>query len=210
VVTNTGNVREPVSLKGTFPSTLGVTFYQDQNRDGVRQPTEPVVTSAGPLAPKEESYLLMEVTTPATASDGSEAQLALLLEPENAPNKGVTANLKLIFTRPIVDLSMLSQGGRLKPGEVASFDLTCTNRGSSMAKVVEVQSQLPVNLDMVATDPPFKVGSNGSYLWRFAELGAGEKKNVKVTFRIKEGIAVGTTIQVRNQISYEDQLGNRY
>ncbi len=210
ILTNTGNIREGVTIRPTVPSGLGMAIYQDLNRDGIRQTNEPAITNADPLSPREESYLLLEVKTPATATDGSESLLTLQLEPENARSKGVTANLKLVFSRPVVDLAMASQGGRFKPGEVASFDLTCTNRGTNMAKVVEIQSQLPANLELVAAEPSFLRGSNGIYIWRFAELGAGEKKNVKVTFRIKEGITVGTTISVRNQISYEDQLGNRY
>jgi len=42
------------------------------------------------------------------------------------------------------------------------------------------------------------------------ELGAGEKRVVKASFRVKPGTGVGTGIQVKSLLSYYDQLGNRY
>ena len=48
------------------------------------------------------------------------------------------------------------------------------------------------------------------YVWRFDELGAGEKRVIKVTYRVKPGIAVGTSMQLKNLLNYQDPLGNRY
>ena len=105
---------------------------------------------------------------------------------------------------------MSGKGGRLKPGEVSSFELNFTNRGSNMAKGVELQSTMPKDLELVASDPAFARNASGDYLWRFEELGASEKRTIKVTFRVRSGTAVGTSIQVKNVLKYQDQLGNRY
>jgi hypothetical protein len=98
----------------------------------------------------------------------------------------------------------------LRPGEVATFDLTCTNRGSSIAKIVEMRSILPDALELVASDPPVSRGKGGEYIWKFEELGAGEKKGARVSIRVKSGVAVGTNLQVKNLLSYQDQLGKSY
>jgi capsular polysaccharide biosynthesis protein len=93
---------------------------------------------------------------------------------------------------------------------VTTIDLTCTNRGSGIAKVVEMRSLLPDALELVASDPAVNRGKSGEYVWTFEELGAGEKKGARVSIRVKAGIAVGTNLQVKNLLSYQDQLGNSY
>ncbi|WP_298433672.1 hypothetical protein [Geobacter sp.] len=210
VVTNTGNVREDFLIKPTLPANVTYTFYQDLNRDGIRQANEPLINHVGPLAPKEESYVILDLATPATENDGSSTTITMAFEPESDKAKGKVAALRLVYSRPVVDLLMTGKGGRLKPGEVSSFELNFTNRGSNMAKAVELQSFLPRDLELVASDPSFTKGTNGDYFWRFDELGAGEKRTIKVTFRVKAGTAVGKSIQVRNILKYQDLLGNRY
>jgi hypothetical protein len=93
---------------------------------------------------------------------------------------------------------------------VASFDLTITNKGSNLARVVELQSSWPEQLEMVAADPANSAFNNGNIVWRFKEMGAAEKRIIKVSFRVKPSTGVGTNIQVKNVMTYEDQLGNRY
>ncbi|KAF0220862.1 MAG: pentapeptide repeat-containing [Geobacteraceae bacterium] len=210
IVTNTGNVREDFTIKPSVPGNLTYTFYQDLNRDGVRQANEPMINHVGPLAPREESYVVMEVTTLPAEKDGTDAQLALAFASELDRAKNGVVNIRLLYSRPVVELVMTGKGGRLRPGEVSSLDLNCFNRGSNMAKVVEVESILPYPLELVASDPAYAGGKNGEYIWKFEELGPGEKRSIKVTFRVKSGAAVGTNIQLKNVLKYQDQLGNRY
>ena len=105
---------------------------------------------------------------------------------------------------------MTGKGGKLKPGEVSSFELACINRGSNMAKLVDVQSVLPEQLELVSADPPFNQGGDGIYLWRFEGLGAGEKRSIKITYKVKSRTAVGTSMQVKNILKYQDLLGKGY
>ncbi|HTY20463.1 MAG TPA: hypothetical protein VMC44_02390, partial [Geobacteraceae bacterium] len=100
--------------------------------------------------------------------------------------------------------------GKLKPAEISSYEFTVVNRGSNIAKSVEVRSILPENLEVLAADVPFVQGGSGEYFWDFPELGAGEKRVVRVSFRVKTGIPMGTNIQIKNLVTYEDQMGNRY
>ncbi len=210
VVTNTGNMRDSYLLRPDVPSGISCRFYQDLKRDGIKQAGAPSINSTGALEPRENAYLLMELGTQGSAADGSSASVGALFESESDRTKSASVSVLLHFARPIVELSMTGQGGKLKPGEVSSFDLNVTNRGSNLAKSVEVQSILPDNLEMMASDVQAQAGSSGEYIWKFPELGAGEKRGIRVTFRVRSGIPVGTNIQIRNLVTYEDQLGNRY
>ncbi|WP_224984924.1 tetratricopeptide repeat protein [Geomonas agri] len=210
IVTNTGNVREGFSIKAAVPANATYNFYEDVNRDGKRQSSEPIINHVGPLSPKEEAYVIFEIETPASAADGAAASASVRFDSDNAPDRSAAVHLQLAYSRPVLELGLAARGGKLKPGEVSSLELNCVNRGSNLAKQVTVQSVLPTQLELVAADPSFSRFDNGVYVWRFDELGAGEKRNIKVTYRVKPGIAVGTSVQMKNSLSYQDLLGNRY
>jgi len=210
IVTNTGNQREDFAIKPVIPANASYSFYQDLNRDGKKQENEPMINHVGPLGPKEEAYVVLEVKTPLAEADGTNVPLAVAFEPEGDKARSTALNVRLVYSRPVLDLVMIGKGGKLKPGEVSSFELNCTNRGSNIAKLVDVQSFLPDQLTLVSADPAFTRGSDGVYTWRFDELGAGEKRNIKVNYKVKSGTAVGTNMQVKNILKYQDPLGNSY
>ncbi len=210
IVTNTGNQREDFAIRPVIPASSSYSFYQDLNRDGKRQENEPMINHVGPLGPKEEAYVVLEIKTPVTEADGASVPLAVTFEPEGDKARSAALNVRLVYSRPVLDLVMIGKGGRLKPGEVSSFELSCTNRGSNMAKQVDVQSFLPGQLALVSADPAFTRGSDGVYTWRFEELGSGEKRSIKVNYKVKSGTAVGTNMQVKNILKYQDPLGNNY
>jgi len=211
VVTNTGNVSEKYRIAANLRSPQeSVVIYHDINRDGIRQANEPAITEIGPLAPREEAAVIVEVKTPRSVSDGTEDTVQLSLTPEGETTRTALASAHLFYSRPVLKMAIAARDGRLKPGEIASFDLTITNGGSNLARIVELQSTWPEQLELVGADPSNTSVSNGNILWKFKELGAGEKKAIKVSFRVKHGIGVGTNIQVKNILTYEDQLGNRY
>jgi hypothetical protein len=168
------------------------------------------VTVIGPLEPLEEAYLIMEVTTPSSAADSSEILLGTTIEPDKTKGPTASVALSLWFSRPIVEMTTAGREGKLKPAEISSYEFSVVNRGSNIAKTVEIRSLLPENLEILAADVPFVQGGSGEYFWNFPELGAGEKRVVRVSFRVRTGIPMGTNIQIKNLVSYEDQLGNRY
>jgi hypothetical protein len=209
VVTNTGNVREKFKIASTVKGAQDATIYLDQNRDGIRQADEPAITEIGPLAPKEEAGIIMVISTPRNASDGTEGNVQIAFNAEGDSARAA-ASTSLVYSRPVLQMAMAGRDGRLRPGEVASFDLTVINRGSNIARIVELQSAWPEQLELVAAEPANSSVAGGNILWKFNELGAGEKRSIKVSFRVKQGTGVGTNIQVKNVLKYEDQLGNRY
>jgi uncharacterized membrane protein len=210
IVTNTGNVREKFRIAPAVKGAQEAIVFQDLNRDGIRQANEPLVTEVGPLAPKEEAGIVMEIKTPRGADDGSQGSAQIVFSAEGDAARPLSAAVQFVYSRPVLQMAMTARDGRLKPGEVASFDLTITNRGSNLARVVELRGAWPEQLELIAADPSSSPAGNGNILWNFKEVGAGEKRTIKVSFRVKPGIEVGTNIQVKNLLSYEDQLGNRY
>lgn len=210
IVTNTGNVREKFKIVSAINGAQDAVVFHDLNRDGIRQPNEPVINEIGPLESKEEAGIALEMKTPRSATDSSEGNVQVSFISEGDATRTATASALLVYSRPVLQMAMSSRDGRLKPGEVASFDLTITNFGTNLARVVELHSAWPEQLELVAADPADSSVADGNILWKFKELGAGEKRTIKVSFRVKPGTGVGTNIQVKNVLKYEDQLGNRY
>jgi Domain of unknown function DUF11/Tetratricopeptide repeat len=210
VVTNTGNVREKFRITPAVKGAQETVIFQDLNRDGVRQANEPIVTEVGPLAPNEEASIVIEIRTPRNSADGSPGSAGIIFSAEGDAAHSSSGSVQFVYSRPVLQLTMAARDGRLKPGEVASYDLTITNRGSNLARVVELQGTWPEQLELIAADPSSSPTGKGNMHWRFSEVGAGEKRTIKVSFRVKAGTGVGTNIQVKNLLSYEDQLGNRY
>lgn len=210
VVTNSGNVREKFKIVSAVSGAQDAVIFHDVNRDGIRQASEPVISEIGPLAPREEASVVVEIKTPKSAADGSQGNVQITFVSDGDASRLAAGATLLTYSRPVLKMAMSGRDGRLKPGDVASFDLTITNNGSNLARIVELQSAWPEQLELVAADPSTSVVSNGAIIWRFKELGAGEKRNIKVSFRVKPGTGVGTAIQVKNILTYEDQLGNRY
>ncbi|MBJ6726522.1 tetratricopeptide repeat protein [Geomonas sp. Red875] len=210
IVTNTGNMRQLYSIRSEIPRNVTFTFFQDLNRDGKKQPNEPIINHVGPLTPKEESYVVLEIATPASENDGASTPVSVVFEPENSEGRAAVVGLQLIYSRPVLEMTMAARGGRLKPGEVSSLEINCVNRGSNLAKSVVMTSVFPAQLELLAADPSFAVSNDGKFSWRFDELGSGERRSIKVSYRVKPGIAVGTNLQMKNSLSYQDLLGNRY
>ncbi|WP_281184108.1 outer membrane protein assembly factor BamD [Trichlorobacter lovleyi] len=207
---NKGNQRERFSLVAGSAPFQKVIVYHDLNRDGLRQPGESEVTTIGPLGPKEEAALLLEVTTSKTAQDGTLEKVSLSAAPESLQGKSVMVEAEVGYSRPVLQLAMKGRAGRMVPGDLLTIDLDVLNRGSNLAKQVELEVTWPEQIELVAADQAAGKTGAGASLWRFSELGAGEKRVVKASFRIKSGTGVGTGVQLKSILTYQDQVGNRY
>jgi hypothetical protein len=210
VVTNTGNLREKFKISSVVTGAQDAVIFNDLNRDGIHQTSEPIINEIGPLAPREEANIVVEIKTPRAAADSSQGSVQVSFVSEGDAASSATATTQLSYSRPVLKMVMAGRDGRLKPGDVASFDLTITNNGSNLARVVQLQSVWPEQLELIASDPATTTVNSGTIIWQFKEMGASEKRNIKVSFRVKPGTGVGTAIQVKNIMSYEDQLGNKY
>jgi uncharacterized repeat protein (TIGR01451 family) len=210
IISNSGNIREKFRIDTVVTGGQNPAVFNDLNRDGIRQTNEPVITEIGPLAPGEEAGIVVEVVSPKTAADGSQGTLQVTAVSEGNTSRTASGSTVLNYSRPVLKMVMAGRDGHLKPGDVASFDLTISNSGSNLARVVELQSAWPEQLEMIAAEPATSTARGGDIIWRFKEVGAGEQRSIKVSFRVKPGTGVGTAIQVKNILTYEDQLGSRY
>ncbi len=209
-IINRGNQRERISLVALAAPFQKAAIYHDINRDGLRQPGEPEVTTIGPLGPKEEAALLLEIVTPKNAPDGAVEKISLTAAPETSQNKLVTADSRVIYSRPLLQLAMKGREGRMVPGELLTVELDVLNRGSNLAKLVNLEVTWPDQVELVAADQSADKTQSGIAVWRFNELGAGEKRLIKASFRIKSGTVVGTGVQLKSVLNYQDHAGNRY
>ncbi|MDD2366416.1 MAG: tetratricopeptide repeat protein [Desulfuromonadaceae bacterium] len=210
VVTNNGNVREKFSITSNVTGAQDAIVFNDMNRDGIQQTSEPVINEIGPLAPREEASIVVKINTPRDATDGSKGSVKVSFVSEGDVNSSASGSTQLFYSRPVLKMLMAGHDGRLKPGDVASFELTIVNNGSNLARIVELQSAWPEQLELIAAEPANTTIQNGSVIWRFKEVGASEKRVIRVSFRVKPVTGVGTAIQVKNVLTYEDQLGNKY
>jgi type II secretory pathway pseudopilin PulG len=210
VVTNTGNVREPVTVGANLPAGFSATIYLDANGNGMRDAGEPALVQTGPLAPKESCHLIMEIGTPGNAADGSETMVPVTAETAGGTSDKTSASLRVVFARPRVELSATGGGGRLKPGEVASLEVICLNRGLALARDVTVRSFLPDQLELIATEPAAVTARNGELTWTIPQLGAGEKRSLRLIYRVRPGVVAGASLEVTSRVTYEDHQGNRY
>jgi hypothetical protein len=153
---------------------------------------------------------VVEIKSSAIAADNSKGNVQIFFVSEGDNARSASGSTQLAYSRPVLKMDMSGNDSRLKPGDIASFDLTITNFGSNLSRIVELQSAWPELLELVASDPVTSSVVSDKIIWRFKEVGAGEKRNIRVSFRVKPGTGVGTAIRVKNILTYEDQLGNRY
>jgi len=208
-VINIGNFRESFAIKTSIPSSIRHNIYR-VGGSGDKQTDELIVDSIGSLSPREEASLKLELFVSATSVDKAEESFTVTVEPESARSKSAGAAVYLVHSRPVVNLEMSASNGRLKPSEVAHLVLNVVNNGSGMAKDVEVISHLPERIDLVASEPVALGGPKGEHVWRFSELGPGEKRSIVLAYRVRAGVAAGTNLQIENRFSYKDQRGNSY
>jgi hypothetical protein len=147
---------------------------------------------------------------PNDAADSSTSALSVLFEPEGDKRNSATLTLQLTCSRPKVELEVSGKGGRLKPGDVSRLELNVVNRGSNLAKDLEIRSMMPLNIDVVASEPVAAEVRNGERVWRVAELGPGERRSIVIAFKVKSDVAAGTSVRIENALRYRDQLGNTY
>jgi len=209
-VTNTGNVRDTFKIGAMTSGAMDAVIFNDLNRDGIRQSNEPVISSIGPLEPKEEARVAMVVKTSRSAGDGADGDVGIRFVSVGSPSRTAAASASLKYSRPVLQMAVSGRDGRLKPGEITTFEMNVANRGSNLARVVELKSSWPDQLELVASEPARTASAGSSHVWKFTELGAGEQRTIKVSYRVRPGIAVGANLQIKNAMSYEDQLGNRY
>jgi len=123
VVTNSGNVREKFAITPEIKGAGDTTVFLDLNRDGVKQAGEPVISEVGPLEPKEEASIVMEIKSSHNTADASEGSARITFSPEGDASRSAFGLSGLIYSRPVLQMAMASGNGRLKPGDVVTLGI---------------------------------------------------------------------------------------
>jgi uncharacterized repeat protein (TIGR01451 family) len=208
-VINTGNDRETVTLKPSIPPGIRYAIFRNTG-DGARQADQPISESFGPLSPREEASLKLELHAPADVADNSDAALSITFSPQGDPAHAAVLSFRMVFSRPVVEMEIKGAGGRLKPGEITHLELNIVNRGSNTAKDVEVRSTMPDRLEIVGSEPAFSADRSRERVWLFPELGPGERRTIVLAYKVKSGVAAGTNLRIETSVRYRDQQGNVY
>ena len=200
---NTGNGPDKFSVRARGDAGP-VSVYEDKNRDGVRQPDEPAVETTRTLNPQEEISLLASLTVPAEEPDARRQAIRVVAGSERTRSATAEAARLIVVSRPIVTIATQMASKEGVPGKVFSYQLVCTNTGTSPARRVTISESLPPELEFVDSQPrPGRVDGR-RLAWEIADLGSGQKEVLTVGVRVKSGIPAGTAVRKATSVRYTD------
>ena len=203
-VRNTGNGPDRFALRTQSDLGLGVTLVEDRNHDGVRQPDEPVVDTTRLLNPQEELTVLAELAVPSDAMDAKQHSVRLVAASERSRSVVSESGRLLVVARPVVAVATQIASKEGIPGKVFSYQLVCTNTGTSPAKRVLVSESLSPELEFVDAQPRPGQIEGQRLAWEIADLGSGQQEILTVGVRVKAGIPAGTPVRKTTQVRYRD------
>jgi len=209
-VRNTGNGPDRFALRTLSDLGAGATPVEDGNRDGVRQPDEPVVETTRLLNPQEEIRLLVELAVPSDAMDAKQHALRLVATSERSRSVVSESGRLLIVSRPVVAVATQIASKEGIPGKVFSYQLVCTNTGTSPAKRVMVSESLSPELEFVDAQPRPGQIEGQRLAWEIADLGSGQQEILTVGVRVKAGIPAGTPVRKTTMVRYRDLRDQLY
>ena len=207
---NTGNGPDRFVLKSQSDLGGGVTVVEDRNRDGVRQQDEPVVEVTRLLNPQEEIALLAELAVPSDAPDAKRHSIRLAATSERSRSVVAETGRLVVVARPVVAVATQMAAKEGIPGKVFSYQLVCTNTGTSPARRVLVSESLPPELEFVDAQPRPGQIEGQRLAWEIADLGSGQQEVLTVGVRVKKGILAGTPVRKSTMVRYRDMKDQVY
>ncbi|MCS7227752.1 MAG: hypothetical protein NZ839_02160 [Endomicrobia bacterium] len=163
IVRNGGNAVDTFSLSASTVAGQNwpVWITQDDNNDGVRQPTETTVVSITPQLLSETSYyFFVSVYIPQDAVDGSSATIRLVVKNQNGT--GIEDNWPVAGNDTVFDdvvarcssaylvVVKSTDVAYAKPGSTITYTLVVTNIGSAEATNVVIKDKIPNNCEYIS------------------------------------------------------------
>jgi uncharacterized repeat protein (TIGR01451 family) len=207
---NTGNGPDRFALKTQSDLGGGVTVVEDRNRDGVRQQDEPAVETTRLLNPQEEIALLAELSVPSDSPDAKRHAIRLAATSERSRSVTSETGRLVVVARPVVAVATQMTAKEGIPGKVFSYQLVCTNTGTSPARRVLVSENLPPELEFVDAQPRPGQIEGQRLAWEIADLGSGQKEILTVGVRVRRGIPAGTPVRKSTLVRYRDMKDQVY
>lgn len=98
------------------------------------------------------------------------------------------------------DIKVWLQNTILRPGFESVLTIGCQNAGDVSISDVEVTVTLPSLLEFLhASVAPFSIAGN-EYVWKFADIPAGQTKTIEVTLKTPSGTPLGTVMHLHAAI----------
>src|SRR5207245_20507 len=94
----------------------------------------------------------------------------------------------VVVARPVVAVATQMAAKEGIPGKVFSYQLVCTNTGTSPARRVLVSESLPPELEFVDAQPRPGQIEGQRLAWEIMDLGSGQQEVLTVGVRVKKGI----------------------
>jgi uncharacterized repeat protein (TIGR01451 family) len=207
---NTGNGPDRFTLQTKSDLGGGVVLVEDRNRDGVRQPDEPEVSTTRLLNPQEEIALLAQLIVPSDAPDAMRQSVRVTATSERARSAVAETGRLVVVSRPVVTVATQMAAKEGIPGKVFSYQLVCTNTGTSPARRVLVSESLPPELEFVDAQPRPGQVEGQRLAWEIADLGSGQQEILTVGVRVKRGIPAGTPVRKTTLVRYRDMHDQLY
>jgi len=207
---NTGNGPDRFTLQTKSDLGGGVVLVEDRNRDGVRQPDEPEIGTTRLLNPQEEIAFLAQVTVPPDAPDAARQSIRLTATSERSRSAVAETGRLVVVSRPVVTVATQMTAKEGIPGKVFSYQLVCTNAGTSPARRVLVSESLPPELEYVDAQPRPGQVEGQRLAWEIADLGSGQQEILTVGVRVKRGIPAGTPVRKTTMVKYRDMHDQLY
>ncbi|WP_028313896.1 isopeptide-forming domain-containing fimbrial protein [Desulfatibacillum aliphaticivorans] len=160
-IVNTGNGQDAYTLAvATCPGWTAV-IYLDDNENGIRDAGEDTeVTATAALDPNENYWVVVQVTSPAGASNGDACDTDLTA---TSQFDGTVYDMGT-FTYVVQDAELtvnktVSPSGGVDPGTVLTYAIEGSNTGTATAENVIVTDPIPANTTYVANS--IRVGPSG-------------------------------------------------
>jgi uncharacterized repeat protein (TIGR01451 family)/uncharacterized repeat protein (TIGR02543 family) len=212
-IVNTGSVTDTVEItfSHSLRPTTTTTLYHDLDGDGVRDPGDPVITTATEALKAGEEYdILLILTIPAEASGNDVNQTTITatstLSPELTSKTVDTTHVHLVA----LDINKTAMPTLpVAPETAITYTLAFTNSGSATLNSVVITDSVPVSV----THSSLNVTSSGaaiiaiggtSYVWEVANLPSGEGGVITVTGVLSDSLPSRTftnTVTITGEVA---------
>ena len=153
-LTNTGNGSDTFNLTSANSGVFTMTSVQFFADNGSGQPTGSPITSTGPVAAGAAFKFIAVGTLPVTAATGNTNAIVVTATSvlPAAGTEGTTFNTDTttVTTNAVVTLTKAVSVASGAPGTEATYTLTYTNTGNSMATAVAVSDVIPAGMTYVS------------------------------------------------------------
>ena len=154
VVRNSGNVKDGYDLGIVSDGAPAAVAYSDLNGDGVHQSNEPLINQTPQVAPVGGEFpILLAIEIPVDTPDRQRYSYKLIARSTSDPKVAGEATSVLTVTMPKVSIRTEQITNSPAAGATIFYRLVVVNDGSSLARNVMVNENMPDALDLMGTDP---------------------------------------------------------